>query len=266
MRFKLALAAGAALLIGCGTLAVASQDASMPSPAPAQKGYLPPGAIDTLKVLPPAPKPGEARYETDRKIFLATRALKDSPRWSLAQNDDDSARIVADFGCAMGFTPDPDKLPKLTALLMKVRYDVGTATNRPKDFYGRQRPYLIDEGPICIAKTEGLAKSPDYPSGHTTWGWTVGLILAEADAPHATDILVRARAFGESRVVCGVHNASAIEAGRTNASALVAALHGSDAFRADLDGVRAEIAAAREGVASPAQCDIEAALIAKTPY
>ena len=261
MRFKLALAAGAALVIGCGaSLALARQD------APAYKGYLPPGAIDTLKILPPAPKEGETRYEADRKVFLATRALKDSPRWSLAQNDDDSGKIVADFGCAMGFTPDPEKLPKLTALLMKVRYDVGAATNTPKDFYGRKRPYLIDEGPICIAKTEGLAKSPDYPSGHTTWGWTVGLILAEADSAHATDILVRARSFGESRVVCGVHNASAIEAGRTNASALVATLHGSAAFRADLDGVRAEIAAAREGVASPAQCDVEGALIAKTPY
>jgi acid phosphatase (class A) len=264
MRFKLALAAGAALLIAGGSLALARQDPMVAPAAP--KGYLPPGAIDTLKVLPPAPKPGEARYETDRKIFLATRALKDSPRWSLAQNDDDSGRIVADFGCAMGFTPDAEKLPRLTALLMKARYDVGAATNRPKDFYGRQRPYLIDEGPICIAKTEGLAKSPDYPSGHTTWGWTVGLILAEADPAHATDILVRARAFGESRVVCGAHNASAIEAGRTNASALVAALHGSKAFRDDVEAVRDEIAKARAAASTPAQCDVEAALIAKTPY
>ena len=37
----------------------------------------------------------------------------------------------------------------------------------------------------------------------------------------ATDILIRARAFGESRMVCGVHNMSAIEAGRTNGSIVV---------------------------------------------
>ena len=262
MRAKLALAACAALLIGGAGLAVAREDA----PPSAQKGYLAAGALDTSKVLTPAPRPGEARYEADRKTFLASRALKDSPRWTLAQADVDEKKMLADFGCALGFTPTPETTPRLVALLVKLRYDVRDAVNKPKDLYKRQRPYLIDEGPICVDKTADLAASPDYPSGHTTWGWTVGLVLAEADPEHATAILVRGRSFGESRVVCGVHNASAIEAGRTNASALVAALHGSKAFRDDLDAVRAEIAAARAKAAKPAQCDVEAALVAQTPY
>ena len=46
----------------------------------------------------------------------------------------------------------------------------------------------------------------------------------------------------------------------------MAALHGSKAFRDDLDGVREEIAEARKSAAAPAQCDAEAALIAKSPY
>ena len=262
MRAKLALAACAAVLIGGAGLAIAREDVQ---PA-AQKGYLAAGALDTSKVLAPAPKPGEPRYEADRKTFLASRALQDGPRWKLAQNDVDESKILADFACSLGFVPTPETTPKLVALLMKIRYDVRDAVNKPKDLYKRQRPYLIDEGPICVDKTQSLAASPDYPSGHTTWGWTVGLMLAEADPEHATPILVRARSFGESRVVCGVHNASAIEAGRTNASALVAALHGSKAFRDDLDAVRDEIAAARAKAAKPAQCDVEAALIAQTPY
>lgn len=258
MRAKLALAVCAAVLIGGAGWAVAREDTP--------KGYLAAGALDTARILAPAPQPGDARYDADRKTFLATRALKDTPRWSLAQGDVDERKILADFGCALGFTPTPETTPRLVAVLMKLRHDVGDAVTKPKDLYQRRRPYLIDEGPICVDKTDSLAKSPDYPSGHTTWGWTVGLILAEADPEHATDILVRARAFGESRVVCGVHNASAVEAGRTNASALVAALHGSKAFRDDLDAVRAEIAAARAKAAKPAQCDVEAALVAKTPY
>ena len=265
MRFKLALAAGAAIVIAASGLAVSGM-AFARQEAPAQKGYLPPGALDTSKILPPAPKEGEARYEEDRKIFLATRGLKDTPRWTLAQNDVDERKIIGDFACALGFTPDPQKLPKTTAVLMKLRFDVIDAVNKPKDLYQRKRPYLIDEGPICVDKTDGLAKSPDYPSGHTTWGWTVGLILAEADPAHATPILARARAFGESRLVCGVHNNSAVEAGRTNGAALVAALHGSKAFRDDVDGVREEIAAARKAATAPAQCDAESALVARSPY
>ena len=57
---------------------------------------------------------------------------------------------------------------------------------------------------------------------------------------------MRARSIGESRVVCGVHYLSDVEEGRTNGSALVAALHSSPEFRADMEKARAEVAAARE--------------------
>jgi acid phosphatase (class A) len=79
---------------------------------------------------------------------------------------------------------------------------------------------------------------------------------------------VRARAFGESRVVCGVHNMSAVEAGRTNGSILVAALHGSPEFRRDMDAARAEVAAARKrGPAPPpAVCSARAAVEQPSPY
>jgi acid phosphatase (class A) len=145
---------------------------------------------------------------------------------------------------------------------------VSWATNHPKDIYQRKRPYLVDKGPICVERTEALAKSPDYPSGHNTWGWAVGLVMAELVPDRATEILIRARAFGESRLVCGVHNLSAVEAGRTNASIVVAALHGNPQFRADLDAARSEIAAARAAGPAPeaAACSAESAILAKPPY
>lgn len=258
MRIKLVAAVAAIALTA--TIAGAQDTAKAP------RGYLAAGALDTYKILPPAPVPGTTRYEADRTTFLATRSLKDSDRWKLAQGDADEKAILKDFSCAAGVELSPETTPKLAALLLKARFDVRTAVNTPKDIYKRQRPYLIDEGPICVDKTDDLAKSPDYPSGHTTWGWTVGLLLAELVPDHATEILVRGRSFGESRVVCGVHNASAIEAGRTNASALVAALHGSAEFRADMDKTRKELAALKAKVPDPAQCKIEEGLVAKTPY
>ena len=32
-----------------------------------------------------------------------------------------------------------------------------------------------------VKRSLGLSLSPDYPSGHATWGWAVGLLLAEVD-------------------------------------------------------------------------------------
>ena len=261
-RIVVSLAAVAALAAVGGT-ALAQQQAK-----PAPSGYLGEAAPDSYKILPPAPTPGTIRYQADRSAFLATRSLKDSPRWSLATADADEAAIVKDMSCAIGMELTPQAAPKLTKILMTARYDVRRAVNHPKDIYKRQRPYLIDEGDICVAKTDGLAKSPDYPSGHTTWGWTVGLILAELVPERSTEILARARSFGESRLICGVHNMSAVEAGRTNGSIVVAGLHGSAAFRADMDAARKELAALRKSAKAPdgAACAVEAELIGTSPY
>jgi acid phosphatase (class A) len=89
--------------------------------------------------------------------------------------------------------------------------------------------------------------------------------LAQADPEHATEILARARAFGESRVVCGVHNMSSVSAGQLNASALMAAVSGTSLFQSDLAGVRKEIAENRKAGPAPeaARCAAEAALIAQ---
>ncbi|MET0272724.1 MAG: phosphatase PAP2 family protein [Phenylobacterium sp.] len=259
MMRTLAVVAAAALSLGA---------APAPKPLPPLVGYLGKTGPDTYRILPPAPVPGTTRYEADRTTFLATRSLKDSRRWTMAQGDVDSAGLLKGLACAVGVDLTPENAPATARLMRRVALDTSRATNLPKDIYKRQRPYLIDEGPICVDKTDSLAKSPDYPSGHNTWGWTVGLILAEVVPDRATEILVRAKAFGESRLVCGVHNLSAVGAGRMNASIVVAGLHGVPEFRSDLETVRREVAAARKAGPAPdaAACAAEAELTATSPY
>jgi acid phosphatase (class A) len=226
-----------------------------------------PAVPDTVKILPPAPQPGDARYEADRKMFLGTRKLEGSPRWALATNDDNGGLYLKDLSCAVGVELGRQNAPRFLSLYARVARESTRATNTPKDALKRLRPFLIDKGPTCIDQLGNIKDSYDYPSGHVTFSWSEALILAELAPDRATDILVRARVFGESRLVCGVHNMSAVEAGRTNASALVAALHGSAEFRADLDAARAEIAAARKAgpAPDPAACAKEAELL-KSPY
>lgn len=255
---KLAAAAAIALLSAGGFWAsVVAAD----TPPPAR--YLS-FELDTTHILQPAPVAGTARYEADRLTFLQTRSMKGSPRWAMAQGDADSSKVLDQFSCSAGLVLSKDTAPRLAALLRRMLKDVSGSTNKAKDFYQRPRPFRIDEGETCVDKPSTL----DYPSGHTTWGWSVGLVLAELMPDRTPQILLRARAIGESRVVCGVHNASAVEAGRVNGSAVVAALHGQEAFRKDLDGVRKEIAELRKTGAAPdaGQCKAEADILAQDPY
>jgi acid phosphatase (class A) len=258
----------AALAVGAAVLTMGADPAPSMKPLPQIKPYLGAALLpDTLKILPPAPQKGDVRYETDRKMFLGTRHYEGTARFALALNDDSTGGFVRDMSCALGVELTQQNAPKFLSMIPRIGRDASSATNLPKDFWKRQRPFLIDKGPTCIDQSGPIKDSFDYPSGHNTYSWAVGLILAELVPERATEILVRARAFGESRLICGVHNMSAVEAGRANGSILVAALHSSPEFRADMDAARQELAAARKtGPApDPAACAKEAELL-KSPY
>lgn len=233
-------------------------------------GYLAQGAFDVLRVLPLAPAEGDARAEADRAIFRATRRLTDSPRWRMATNDvaltpDDMMR---DFSCAVGVELTPRNAPRTLAVITRAAVDTGTQTNRAKEFNRRKRPFLNDEGRICQPAEE--LRSFDYPSGHTSLAWTWATLLAWAVPDRATAILARGRAFGESRVVCGVHNASAVEAGRLSATSTLDALASGPTFQRDLAASRAELRmllrSSKAIRPDAAECAAEAALVAQRIY
>jgi acid phosphatase (class A) len=232
-------------------------------------GYLRAGEMpDMIRIAPPAPTPGSAQDIADRAIFRATRVLQGTPRWAMAQSDNtlSAAYMMSAFTCSAGVSLDARKAPRFAALVAKLLTETIAAMNPPKNKYQTKRPFLIQEGPTCV-NAASLANNPDYPSGHTIFGWTTGLILAELEPDRAADIMVRARGYGENRVVCGLHNASAVEAGQIIAAALVAALHGSAAFRGDLEAARTEIVGLRAGVPTAApSCEAEAAALATSPY
>ena len=233
-------------------------------------GYLAGHEPDAVLVIPQAPAAGSARDKADRAIFKATRALKDTPRWTLAQNDVklSTPDFYRDFSCAVGVILTEASLPALTAILDKTDPDIEAAYSPAKARYRRKRPYLRDQGPICVPRSGALDKSYDYPSGHASFAWATGLIIAETAPDRAGPILQRARAFGESRAVCGVHSASAVEEARTAASTVVAALDADAAFQADIVKARAEMTALRAspGAARPRACEAEQALTAATPW
>jgi acid phosphatase (class A) len=224
-----------------------------------------------IHVVPAAPATGDARYEADMAIFHATRRLEGSPRWTLAQSDDklSVAAVLEAFRCGLGLTLTPQNAPKLARLIAKSYSDAGSAANVLKVRYQHKRPFQVAGGDVCLSPQgkAALEKSPDYPSAHSTLSWETGLILAELLPETASDVLARARAFGESRVVCGVHNSSAVEAGRMTATVVFAMLQSTPAFHADLEAARAEVAALRAAAKpKPEACILESKTLAEQPY
>jgi acid phosphatase (class A) len=227
---------------------------------------------DVKRIVPPAPKAGDARFTADMAIYRATRALEGTPRWEMALSDDNVSTqgILNAYSCALnGLQTTPENTPKLRALLARANVDAFRPAGEMKKLYQHKRPFLVEPAKVCLSDRgrTALENDGDYPSGHTTAAWTAGLILAELVPEASSEILTRAYAFGESRIVCGVHNASAVEAARLIATAVFAAQHGSAEFRADVDAAREELKALLASrTERPASCKVEADLLAARPF
>ncbi len=270
IRGRTCVAAVVASLALLAALPAAAQSGITVSRPPVVSGYLKPEQRpDHTVFLPPPPAPESVLGAADMGVYRATRALEGSARWQLAAHDADIAQrdLFADFKCSVGVDLGAVQAPAVTRLLTRASADLFPLVGASKDYYKRPRPYLVEEAPLCIVPSEELTRGGSYPSGHSAAGWLYALLLAETAPDHASAILARGRAFGESRVVCGVHYLSDIEGGRTLATALVAALSGSTEFAADLTAARSELAALRaNGARGDATACANEASGLKTPW
>lgn len=265
----LLLAVTAATLAACALPSAGKSASEAPGLAPPTpvdssrwteppKGYLPAGAHpDGRKIMPPPPAEGSPRALAERAEFEATRALKDTPRWTQAIRDADLSGKEAfhGFSCAAGVKIGPTTTPTLAKMMLRLIDDARPVYNPAKDLYGRTRPPIGNTAPICVPRERWLETNASYPSGHSLIAWTWTLILAELIPDRSTEIAARGREFGDSRMICGVHWSSDVEAGRLLAGPLVARLHAEPGFMADMATAKAEIEKART-LGAPEHCPV----------
>ncbi len=256
------------LTTGCANLGLQGKPASVPEIRPGiLAGYLQMQEIpDSLVLLPPPPAAGSAAGALDEEASRKCEAMKGSPRWALAITDAnlDFPEAAQIFSCVLGIAITPQDTPYLYMLLRRTITDAMISTLKAKGHYKRIRPFILHKTSVCTPSWEAeLRKDGSYPSGHTTTGWTWALILSELDPEHGDAILARARAYGESRMVCNAHWNSDVLAGQFMGAAVVSRLHTNPAFLADMKAAKAEIAAQRsKGLKPTRNCSEEAAALA----
>src|SRR5258708_39871974 len=122
---------------------------------------------------------------------------------------------------------------------------VAFRTFEAKNLFLRARPFQNSQlKRVCGAdKAPAPEENPkdrsSYPSGHSSYGWGVAMILAKLKPERAEQLLQRASEYGESRIVCGMHYPSDVESGRVIAAAVVSRLAANPGFTRGLDPARA---------------------------
>lgn len=223
------LAVAAALLLSaCTTL----QDAALPMAA-----ALTP-SVEATEII--AGPPTGAMFEAEAR---AVRGPWSETRVTQARYDDQFDPFAA-FAPVLGPDFTAERFPWTRAAFDRVRAPLGASIGVAKSRFDRERPFEVDAAVVpCITPSDSLRASGAYPSGHAAFGWAWALVLAELNPARADAILARGREYGDSRVVCGLHYPSDVEAGRTIAAAALARLHAEPAFREELDSARAEFQA-----------------------
>lgn len=196
--------------------------------------------IDGAALVRPPP-PGSAADAADR---LAINAIVSEERLARARADQAFSPWAA-MAPILGDNFAEARFPRTARVFATLNASIGPPINAAKETHMRRRPFLdMPDAARCDAPTESLAASSSFPSGHAGAGWAWGLVLAELLPSHADALVQRGRDFGDSRVICGFHFPSDVEAARAIASAVLARLHADPAFRRQLDEARRELARA----------------------
>lgn len=191
-------------------------------------------APDSLAILPPPPDFNSVDFLRDKAMYDWGVAQRRTARGKLAWQD---ANVKAEnipllFADAFGYPLSKEQAPEIYRLMITMKEDAGTwATASAKKHYQRIRPFSFYGVPTCRQEDEQtLAGEGSYPSGHTTIGWALALVLAEINPARQQEIMRRGLEIGESRVICGYHWQSDIDAARIMAAAVVARLHSNAQF------------------------------------
>lgn len=257
----------AALLAACASPRVATTDPPIaPSEVPeivkgsgVLSGYLAPEALpDSATLLPPPPSPGTPGAAADEAAHRALAGVRTTARWRVAAADAEVLRFpqaAASFACTLGVPIDATHTPHLLMLMRRTLGDAGLATYSAKARHQRQRPFIALKEASCTPADEvALAQDGSYPSGHASVGWAWGLLLAEMAPERAAALLQRGLDYGESRMVCAVHWASDVQAGRLIGAATLARMRANATFLRQFALARQEVAAARAGGLQPLGC------------
>jgi acid phosphatase (class A) len=233
------------------------------TPAPAAVVYLEPGAVDLTRLLGPPPLPGSAAQMRD---LAALHLAQDS------RNAEDVVRVQADarvniaaFASVLGQSFKEENLPLLTQFFRNVSRATGPFISVSKDCWSRPRPFATDPtivpppglkesagmradsaipkiiNPRCTPGTEPSQYSYAYPSGHATFGAMTAIQLADMVPELRQAIFERGWEFGYSRVLAGVHYPGDVEAGRIQATVLVAMMQQNRNYQRDFAAARQEL-------------------------
>lgn len=215
---------------------VALLAASAPLHAEDAKPFATAKSIDLLTILKPPPAPDSAQTKAELGEVLTIQVTR-TPEME-AQAIADATENVWRFADVMGLAFKTESLPLFSAFFDRIVETEGAVVDPAKDTWKRPRPHQASPLVKPVVK---ISNSGAYPSGHTTVGTLMGIVLSNMVPEKKTEIIDRAWAYGWNRVIGGIHYRTDIEAGRIAGSVIAARIMQQPDFQSEYAAARAEL-------------------------
>jgi acid phosphatase (class A) len=190
-----------------------------------------------VKLLPPPPC--ETCEETKAELAELSDLEKTRTVEQVKHAGDDAKRSVARFLEGAGIPFDAAKLGACDAFFLNRRKDEKEAVDAAKGTFCRLRPFKTAGNSLHPVQDAKPDESFSYPSGHATYGATIGFLLAEMLPEKRSEIYSRINDYAHSRMVAGVHFRSDVEAGKLFGAAIGTSLFAKPGFREEFDAAKA---------------------------
>ncbi|MBR4381659.1 MAG: M28 family peptidase [Bacteroidaceae bacterium] len=201
---------------------------------------------DILSFLPPPPAEGSHLFDADIAIHNWARELKPSERTRRAifEGTTNVDTMALAFSGAFGKKLSKETTPQTMYLLERCIRTFRLAAAKPKREYMRKRPFVyFNEGTLIPEYEEEERNTGSYPSGHTSRGWGMALVLAQLNPERQDTLMSCGYEWGQSRVIANYHWQSDVDAARLMTSATFARLQACEEYRKDLAAALDELSA-----------------------
>jgi acid phosphatase (class A) len=189
---------------------------------------------DPLLFLPDPPQFMSSEFYNDYYYYQYGKSLRDTDLGEVAKMYE-SEPLWAVFSSAIGVVISPENTPEIYNLASAAVSDAHKVNTIAKNHFARKRPFAQFNEPSLTPETDEEEKTTlSYPSGHTTRGWIFAFSLIAVAPDKTENIMNVAKDYGLSRVICGHHYKSDIDASFMLASALFVNLAVNDTYREQL--------------------------------
>jgi len=212
-----------------------------------------PEEVDPGRLLPPPPPDGSESQKKELAQVTNLVKTRTPERFKQAKWDNDHEDPTA-FASVIGEGFDLKKLPATSKLLDVAMNDQSVIASASKEYFHRKFPVAAAGTAVTNYHDwtcdEEVAKPGDrplrsYPSGHSTMGFSIGIVLASLIPEKSQAILARAADYAYSREVCGDHYHSDIEASHALGNAIGIALLKNEVLKPQIEAARKELRAAQ---------------------